>query len=239
VGSSVSLAQAMAFSCNTTYMPLSIRVWEADPDALTDIVAAFGFGQSTAITHLADAPGTLPDAHYYAVTPRGSGRLSPYGPVDQIQLAIGQGNFRSTPLQLANAYAAFANGGTLWEPRLVTQATLPDGRVVERNDPRAIRKVNLAPESFDYLRQSLRAVVALPIGTAYAAFAGFGHQVAGKSGTAETGTPNPDAWFPAFAPVDDAEIVVVTVLVHVTIGTGGSRSAPLVRQVLAQYFADQ
>ncbi len=238
LGGSVSLVQAMALSCNTTYMPLSIRVWEADRAALTDVVAAFGFGQSTGITHLADAPGVLPDAHYYAITRRGGGRSSPYGPVDQIQLAIGQGNFRATPLQLANAYAAFANGGTLWVPRLVTQATLPDGTAVEQDQPRAIRQLALKPETIDYLRQALRAVVALPIGTAYAAFAGFGHQVAGKSGTAETGTPYPDAWFPAFAPVNAAEVVVVTVLVHVTVGTGGSRTAPLVRRVLAKYFAD-
>jgi penicillin-binding protein 2 len=238
LGSSVSLVQAMAFSCNTTYMPLSIRVWEADPAALTNIVADFGFGRSTGIGHLADAPGTLPDAHYFDITPRGNGRRSPYGPTDQIQLAIGQGSFQGTPLQLANAYAAFANGGTLWVPRLVARATLPDGTVVEQYPSRPMRQVAISPETFDYLRESLLAVVSLPIGTAYAAFAGFGHQVAGKSGTAETGTPRPHAWFPAFAPAADPEVVVVTVLLNVTVGTGGSRTAPLVRQVLAKYFAD-
>jgi penicillin-binding protein 2 len=238
LGNSVSLVQAMALSCNTTYMPLSIRVWETNHAALTDTVAAFGFGRSTSITHLDDAAGTLPDAHYYAITDRARGRRSPYGPTDQIQLAIGQGNFRGTPLQLANAYAAFANGGTLWRPRLVTQAALPDGTIIEQDRSQALRHVSLKPETVDYLRQALRAVVALPIGTAYGAFLGFGHEVAGKSGTAETGTPYPDAWFPAFAPVDEAEIVVVTVLVHVTIGTGGSRTAPLVRQVLAKYFTN-
>ena len=238
LGSSVSLVEAMAISCNTTYMPLSIRVWDKDRRALTDIVAAFGFGESTGILHLTDAPGILPDAQYYYVHPRPRGRRSPYGPSDQIQLAIGQGDFRATPLQLANAYAAFANGGTLWVPRLMTQATLPDGTVAETIPSRAIRQVAVTPDSFDYLRQALRAVVTLPYGTAHAAFLGFGHQVAGKSGTAETGTPYPDAWFPAFAPVADPEIVVTTVLVHVTVGTGGSRTAPLVRRVLAKYFAD-
>jgi cell division protein FtsI/penicillin-binding protein 2 len=239
LGPSVSLVQAMAISCNTTYMPLSIRVWQADHQALTSLVADFGFGRSTGITHLADAPGTLPDAQYYSITPHRSGRITPYGPADQIQLAIGQGDFRTTPLQLANAYAAFANGGTMWIPRLVTQATLPDGTVVEQTPPRAIRQVDVKPESFDYLRQALRAVVTLSYGTAFAAFSGFGHQVAGKSGTAETGTPYPDAWFPAFAPVGDPEVVVVTVLIHVTVGTGGSRTAPLVRRILAKYFADK
>jgi penicillin-binding protein 2 len=236
LGSSVSLVEAMAFSCNTTYMPLSIRVWQADPRALTDMVAQFGFGRSTGMAHLADAPGILPDARYFETTKRGGARFIPYGPFDQIQLAIGQGSFLGTPLQLANAYAAFGNGGTLWWPRLVLKATLPDGTVVERNLPRAIRKVDIAPEHLAYLAETLRAVITLPYGTAYRSFSGFPVAVAGKSGTAETGGPEPDAWFPAYAPVGDAQISVATVLVEVPLATGGSDAAPLVRRVMTRYF---
>lgn len=236
LGGSVSLEEAMAFSCNTTYMPLSIRVWDADQTALPDLVAQFGFGVSTGILHLADNPGILPDASYFSLTPRGGGDIVPYGPFDQIQLAIGQGSFLGTPLQLANAYAAFGNGGTLWVPRLVTLVTLPDGQVLERNEPRAIRQVSVKPDSFAYLATTLRAVITLPYGTAYRAFAGFPISVAGKSGTAETGTPRPDAWFPAYAPATDAEIAVATVLVHVRLATGGTDAAPLVRRVMTRYF---
>jgi penicillin-binding protein 2 len=239
LGGSVSLDEAMAFSCNTTYMPLSIRVWEANPTALPDLVAQFGFGASTGINYLADDPGILPDADYFSSTPRGGGTIVPYGPFDQIQLAIGQGSFLGTPLQLANAYAAFGNGGTLWRPRLVTLVTRPNGQVLNRNEPHAVRQVNVKPESFAYLAQTLRAVSTLPIGTAYFAFAGFPIAVAGKSGTAETGTPTPDAWFPAYAPAGDAqnaEIAVATVLVHVRLATGGTDSAPLVRRVMSTYF---
>ena len=236
LGSSVSLEEAMAFSCNTTYMPLSIRVWDADHQALPDLVGQFGFGASTGIAHLADAPGVLPDAHYFEVTPRGGSTFKPYGPFDQIQLAIGQGSFLGTPLQLANAYAAFGNGGTLWVPRIVTQATLPDGRVVEHNEPRAIRQVDVAPESFAYLAKTLLAVITLSYGTAHLAFSGFPIAVAGKSGTAETGTPKPDAWFPAYAPIGAAAIAVATVLVHVRLATGGTDAAPLVRRVMTRYF---
>jgi penicillin-binding protein 2 len=214
-------------------MPLSIRVWDVSKTKLTDIVRQFGFGVSTGIAHLADAPGILPDAAFFASKPGG---YRDYGPFDQIQLAIGQGSFLGTPLQLANAYAAFGNNGTLWVPRIVIQATLPDGKVVERIAPRALRQVDVAPSSFDYLDRTLRAVVTLPIGTAYRAFAGFGIPAAGKSGTAETGTPRPDAWFPAYAPVSDAEIAVATVLVHVKLATGGTDAAPLVRRVMSRYF---
>jgi penicillin-binding protein 2 len=233
LGASVSLEQAMAFSCNTTYMPLSIRVWNADKTALTDLVAQFGFGVSAGISHLADNPGVLPDAAFFA-SPQGGSRA--YGPFDQIQLAIGQGSFLGTPLQLANAYAAFGNGGTLWAPRIVVQAAMPDGRIVESNATHAIRQVDVAPESFAYLIKCLRAVVTFPIGTAYRAFAGFGIPAAGKSGTAETGTPRPDAWFPAFAPAPKAQIAVATVLVHVKLATGGTDAAPLVRRVMTTYF---
>jgi cell division protein FtsI/penicillin-binding protein 2 len=236
LGGSVSLEEAMAFSCNTTYMPMSIRVWDVDQTALPDLVGQFGFGVSTGIAHLADAPGVLPNAAYFESIKRGGQRPVPYGPFDQIQLAIGQGSFLGTPLQLANAYAAFGNGGTLWVPRIVIQAVLPDGRVVERNGPRAVRQVDVSSESFAYLAKTLRAVITLPYGTAYSAFAGFGIPVAGKSGTAETGTPTPDAWFPAYAPVPDAEIAVATVLVHIRLATGGTDAAPLVRRVMSTYF---
>ena len=97
----------------------------------------------------------------------------------------------------------------------------------------AARKVNVKPESFAYLAKTLRAVITLPYGTAYGAFAGFPIPAAGKSGTAETGTPRPDAWFPAYAPVGDAKIAAATVLVHVRLATGGTDAAPLVRRVMS------
>jgi penicillin-binding protein 2 len=235
LGGSVSLLQAMAFSCNTTYMPLSIRVYNKDKTALTDLIAEFGFGQLSGMKYLVDESGILPDATYFA-------SLNPprqYGPFDQIQLAIGQGSYTGTPLQLAMAYAAFANRGTLWVPRIVTRAALPDGTVVDQVEPTVKRKVSLTKAQIDYVVESLKAVVNLPIGTGHNAFAGFGIQVAGKSGTAETGTPNPHALFPAFAPAADPKIVVATVLAYMPLGTGGDNSAPLVRRVMARFFASR
>jgi penicillin-binding protein 2 len=191
----------------------------------------------TGINHLAETAGILPDAAYFERTPRWDGAIHPYGPFDQIQLAIGQGSYLGTPLQLANAYNAFATGGTLWVPRLVTQATLPNGRLMEQTAPRVMRHIDLPAADYAYLLETLHAVTSLYYGTAYYAFVGFPIPVAGKSGTAETGTPQPDAWFPAFAPVNDPKITVATVLVRVPLATGGSDSAPLVRRLMAYYFA--
>ena len=234
----VDLLQAMAFSCNTTYMPLSIMVYERDDDALTDLVRDFGFGQLTGMRYLPHEPGILPDHAYFEEAPRWHGGLDPYGPFDQIQLSIGQGSYLGSALQLANAYAAIGNGGTLWTPRIVAEVRGPDGRPVERLRREVRSRIPLTPEQLDYVVESMEAVVNYPYGTAYGAFLGFGIQVAGKSGTAETGGPNPNAWFPAIAPAENPTISIATVLVRVPLATGGSDAAPLVRRVLAQHFAE-
>ncbi len=229
----VTLLQAMAFSCNTTYMPLALEVYGKDPTALTELLHEFGFGEFSGIQHLVEESGVVPDDAYLS-------KLDPpraYGAFDQIQLAIGQGLYVGTPLQLANAFATIGNGGTRWVPRIVTQAALPDGKVVEKFEPTVKTKVSLSKAQVGYVVESLKAVINLPYGTGRPAFAGFGVPVAGKSGTAETGTPDPHALFPAFAPANDPQIAVVTILAYTHLGTGGDVAAPLVRQVMARFFS--
>jgi penicillin-binding protein 2 len=232
----VSLVEAMAFSCNTTYMPLSMLVYERDADALTDLIAEFGFGQPTGIGWVSETSGVLPDALWFEGHRRSSGAYIPFGPFDQVQLAIGQGSFLGTQLQMALAYAAFANRGTLWMPRLVARATGPNGESLLVTRPEVRRRIAMTPDQMEYLVTALEAVTTYSYGTGTAAFAGFGIPVAGKSGTAETGGPDPHALFPAFAPSDDPQIVVATLLARVHLGTGGSDAAPLVRRVMAAHF---
>ena len=229
----VGLAEAMAFSCNTTYMPLSFELYQVAETALTDLMFEFGFGAPTGIGFLVEEIGVVPDEAWLAQSGRGG-----FTGFEQIQLSIGQGAFVGTPLQLASAYAAIGNGGTLWQPRIVTSATLPDGTVVEDVEPTVIREISVSDEHLAFVTDTLQAVVTLPYGTGTAAFAGFGIPVAGKSGTAETGTPDPHAWFPAFAPADEPTISVATILPYIPLGTGGSDAAPLVRRVMAAHFSN-
>ena len=229
----VGLAEAMAFSCNTTYMPLSLQVYGVDQTVMTDTLFDFGFGAATGIGYLVEETGIVPDDAWLAANGRGG-----YSGFEQIQLSIGQGAFLGTPLQMANAYAAIGNGGTLWQPRILTTATLPDGTVVEEVAPTVIREIAVEDSDLAFVTDTLQAVVTLPYGTGTAAFAGFGIPVAGKSGTAETGTADPHAWFPAFAPADAPTISVATVLPYIPLGTGGSDAAPLVRRVMATHFSN-
>ena len=229
----VGLAESMAFSCNTTYMPLSLEVYEAQETALTDLLFEFGFGAATGIGFLVEETGIVPDDAWLSENGRGG-----YSGFEQIQLSIGQGAFLGTPLQLANAYAAIGNGGTLWQPRIVTTATLPDGTMAETIEPAALREISVEDGDLAFVTDTLQAVTTLSYGTGTAAFSGFGIPVAGKSGTAETGTPDPHAWFPAFAPADAPTISVATILPYIPLGTGGSDAAPLVRAVMAAHFAN-
>jgi cell division protein FtsI/penicillin-binding protein 2 len=226
----------MALSCNTTYMPLSVLVYQRNKTALTDLLHDFGFGQPTGMDFLAEDPGVLPDAAYFKTHKRWNGKLSPYGPFDQIQLAIGQGEYKGTALQLALAYAAWGNRGTLWEPRLVLKAVRPSGVTVYRSKPTVHHAIGLSKPVMDFVVTTMRAVITSPLGTAHGAFFGFPIAAAGKSGTAETGGPDPDAWFPAFAPMTRPTIAVATVVVTVPLGTGGDFAAPITRRIMEAYF---
>jgi cell division protein FtsI/penicillin-binding protein 2 len=230
---SVGLRESMAFSCNTTYMPLALEVYQTDETALTDLLSDFGFGAPTGIGYLVEETGIVPDDEWLRANGRGG-----YSGFEQVQLAIGQGAFLGTPLQLANAFAAIGNGGTLWRPRIVTGATLRDGTVVEEVGPEVANEIPVERADLAFVTDTLQAVVTLPYGTGTAAFGGFGIPVAGKSGTAESGTADPHAWFPAYAPADDPTISVATVLPYIPLGTGGSDAAPLVRRVMATHFAN-
>jgi len=88
----------------------------------------------------------------------------------------------------------------------------------------------------DFVVTTMRAVVASSLGTAHRSFLGFPIAAAGKSGTAETGGPDPDAWFPGFAPMNDPTIAVATVVVTVPLGNGGDFAAPIVRKVMEAHF---
>jgi penicillin-binding protein 2 len=145
--------------------------------------------------------------------------------------AIGQGYVTVTPLQLANAYAALANGGTLYSPRigeaLVSPAT---GQVVQQINPPVIRHLPVSRDTLAYIRNALAGVVTQ--GTAAGAFGGFPLNqvcVAGKTGTADIFGKNATSVFASFAPCNDPKYVVVVMVPDS--GYGADVAAPAVRQI--------
>ncbi len=110
-------------------------------------------------------------------------------PGNSINLAIGQGDLEATPLQLAVAYAAIANGGTIVTPHLGLKIVDSAGQTVRDLQPAASKKVDMAPSTLDLTRRGLYEAANSPIGTSSAVFARYDEPVAGKTGTAEVYDP--------------------------------------------------
>lgn len=149
---------------------------------------------------------------------------------DAANFAIGQGDLLVTPLQLARAYAAVANGGTLHEPRIGRALLAADGSAVVPIAPGAARELEVEDRTLAYLRDALSAVPGE--GTGAGAFAGFPLDelpVAGKTGTATLVGQRESAWFASYAPADAPRFAVVALLSQG--GTGGTYAAPVVREV--------
>lgn len=149
---------------------------------------------------------------------------------------VGQGDVLVTPLQMAMAYAALANGGTLFSPRIAKAVIGPDGKVVREIKPKVVRRLTsgpdpvVRPETLAYIRNALAAVPTE--GTARGAFAGYPYgqvPIAGKTGTAEVNGKHDTSWFASFGPVGDPRYAVVVMVEQG--GTGGSVAAPAVRQI--------
>jgi penicillin-binding protein 2 len=144
--------------------------------------------------------------------------------------AIGQGYVSVTPLQLADAYAALANGGTLYSPRIGEALVSPSGQVVQKINPPVIRHLPVSSNTLAYIRNALQGVVTQ--GTAAAAFSGFPLNkvcVAGKTGTAQVYGTQASSVFASFAPCNDPKYVVVVMVPDS--GYGADVAAPAVRQI--------
>ena len=148
---------------------------------------------------------------------------------DPGRLAFGQWTMLATPLQMAMVSATVANGGVVPRPYLVQKIVGPDGSTIRNTKPRSLGRA-IKPETAAQLTEMMRLVVEGGTGTA-ARIPGI--EVAGKTGTAETGVDHVyTAWFTAFAPADDPQVAVAVVLEKQLNGFGGAVAAPIAKQVM-------
>jgi peptidoglycan glycosyltransferase len=215
---SVSLTDALTNSVNTVFAQVGEQVGS---ETLFEYMERFGFGRLPPIDY---PPSQLFTSGVY----EGNEVLSGNDPVDVGRVAIGQERLQVTPLQMAMVAAAVANDGELVSPRLGDAIVARDGRLVERIRGRRVSRV-MSPQTATTLGGMMANVVEEGSGTAGAL---EGIEVAGKTGTAEveSGATN-QAWFIAFAPVDDPQMAIA-VTVERTNSTGGEVAAPIAKQVL-------
>jgi peptidoglycan glycosyltransferase len=215
-GAPIDFFTALTISCDTTFAILGLRI----PGDIYRYAQRFGFNQRIPF----DVPT---EASSY---PRIKSNNKPFWAYD----AIGQGNTRSTPLQMALVAATVANGGVEPQPQLVYQVIDPQGGIVRGYQSQDLGRV-MSPQTSSELTQMMTSVVQKGTGTS-AQIPGV--QVAGKTGTAQTGIQgtNPHTWFICFAPADNPKIAVAVLVEHGgTFGseaTGGAVAAPIARQIL-------
>jgi penicillin-binding protein 2 len=237
---SVNLHEALARSCDVYFYQLGLKL---GIDRMAFFSNGFHLGRRTGIALGNESAGLIPTR---AWKERHVGEVWLKG--ETVSASIGQGFNLTTPMQLAVAYAAIANGGTILRPRILLRQAGPDGVVEQGPGREALGKVPVSPENLATITRALEAVVNEAGGTgARARIPGI--RVAGKTGTAQVvhvketdGLEDEEipfkyrdhGWFAAFAPVEAPEIVVIALAEHG--GHGGSAAGPIVNAVLSRYF---
>lgn len=210
--------RAMAWSSNTFHGQIGRGI---GGPTLIDWSRRFGFGSKTGIQLESEKAGLIADDDWKQENYNWEWTAG-----DTVNMSIGQGFTQATPLQVAVMFAVPANGGYRVTPYL-----LQDDADVQPPEPVSL---DLSKTTLETIRRGLRAVITEGTGTTVNR-SGI-PTPAGKSGTAEAPPGESHAWFGAYAPYDNPEIVVVAFAEH-SGGGGGKTAGPIVAQVLEAYFA--
>ncbi len=231
----LNFVQALTESCDTWFYQVGIKTG-AEP--ILDWAIKLGFGAKSGIPLRGEAEGRVPNDEYMKAT---HGRRLLNG--DIANLSIGQGDTQVTPLQMAQAMAIVANGGTFYQSRLVQQVQTLDDQIVTAYQVRAKKTLELSPRTLDELRTGMIDAVNGTGGTGHAASLD-NVEVAGKTGTAQWGPKNKErtaAWFGGFLPANQPQYAFAA-LYEGDVGSkvhGGSASAPMIAQIFKDVYSGQ
>jgi penicillin-binding protein 2 len=241
---SVSLHRAIVESCDVYFYNVGKLL---GVDKIAKYAKLFGLGEASGIDLPNEKNGIVPTEQWKLARMK-----EPWQPGETISIAIGQGYDLVTPLQLVNAYSAFANGGTVWRPRLIKRIESIDGKTYKEFPPVKTGDLTLSKKTFDILSQALWGVVNEQGGTGGTARI-LNADVCGKTGTAQViSLPENErgrrqrkmnvllkdhALFVCYAPLKNPEIAVAVIVENA--GHGGSVAAPIARKILDAYFKEK
>jgi len=218
----VSIAGALTSSCDPFFYEAGARLFnERGAETLVALSRQFGLGAATGI-------------HYFG--PEAEGKLPvPAAAASAINNAIGQGDVQASPLQIAQMMTAVASRGSLRPPWLLRQIGGVEGtEALETYRAPAARRIELADSTWELLHAGLCAVTSdSRLGTAEEEFRTAPYEACGKTGTAQAVGP-PHAWFAAWAPAREPEIIVVVLVEHSR--EGSEVAAPIARRIMDDYF---
>ncbi len=226
----IDLHEALVQSCDDCFYDIGLGLHKQDPNALTAMGRAFGFGKATGLPGLVEADGTMPGPTWKKAVLKDT-----WWSGDAVNLSIGQGYLLVTPLQVAHMLAAVAAGGTLRQPYLVDSTTQADGTPIHQFRPITSGRLPVSADTLAVIRRAMAGVTTEPFGTAIAVFRNYPYPVEGKTGTAEApGGGKPEAWFGAITPRDNPRLALAVIVEHG--GEGAVVAAPIARDVISAFY---
>jgi penicillin-binding protein 2 len=238
---SVSLIKAIRESCNVYFQKAAMNL---NIDDIAKYSMMFGLGTKTGIDLPREIAGLIPTEEWKV---QRNGK--PWQKGETLSCAIGQSYVLTTPLQLAVAYGAIANGGNVLRPQIILEVSETNGKITKTLRPEIVKKADVSPEILSKIRKGLFEVTHNPKGTAYW-FRGKGTMIAGKTGTSQVrGAKASEVYkkcedmpydhrhhgvFAAFLPYENPKIAIAALVEH---GCHGSTAAaPVVNKVAEIYM---
>ena len=220
----LTLPEALMRSCNPWFWHIGLDLYSSERYTdIADMARAFGLGQPTGLGQVAEASGLIED---------------PSDAIQAVNQSIGQGTVLVTPLQVAVFMAALGNGGTLYRPQMIEKIQPLNGNPTSIFKPEARSTLPLSDEYMQILQDAMISVIDDTRGTASYRLRGYNIPTAAKTGTAESGSGLPHAWFAGYTIAEEntglPDIAIAVIAENA--GEGSDYAAPIFRRIAEAYY---
>lgn len=233
----LNVTQALKYSCNYFFYDMGYKL---GIDTIAEYANKYGLGKRTGIELPLESSGTVATREYGEELGNG------WYISDTLSAAIGQSYNNFTPIQMARYISMIANGGKNVDVSIVKSIIKADGTEVSKDEISKFsdsklktenelkEDISISQEDIEAIRKGMKGVTSESGGTAYSYFSDLDMEIAGKTGSAQTGVGDEaHAWFAGFAPYDDPEIAVVVIIEK---GGSGGYTSETAKKIIEEYF---
>jgi len=231
----VEMRRALQVSSDVYFYLLGLEMWKTND--LQEWAHKLGIGRPSGLDLPEEGETLLPSKQWRNQLFKEELTDRPWSSGDNIQLATGQGDLQTNPLQMALAYAALGNGGKIVRPHVGLEVEDAAGRALQEFEPKIQRRFHIDPGYQDVILEGLHAAAQEGDGTGAGVFGGFPIDIAGKTGTAQRPGHADQSWFAALSPYPNPRIVTIATVEEG--GFGAESAAPVVLDILEAIYEKQ